>query len=124
MDGIRAAVEAIPVLPVVKAYICVTAPTPEVVKASVQAAMGALIVEDPAAAHVHTPHCEHAAPVPVSSPQPPTPVPPPIHLHTVACNHAAAPAGALLEAAKAGDAAGVAARLAAGDSTEQADKVG
>ena len=112
MDGIRAAVEAIPVLPVTKAYLCVTAPTPEVVKASVQAAMGALVVEDPAAAHVHTPHCEPGCAI-IYAP----------HSHSAACNHAAAPAGALLEAAQAGNAAGVAARLAAGDSTEQADEV-
>ena len=65
------------------------------------------------APHVHTPHCEPGCAI-IFAP----------HSHSAACNHAAAPEGALLEAAKACDVAGVAARLAAGDSTEQVDEVG
>ena len=64
------------------------------------------------APHVHSPHCEPGSAI-IYAP----------HSHSAACNHVAAPAGALLEAAQAGDAAGVAARLAAGESTEQADEV-
>ena len=123
MDAAHAAVDAIPVLPVTKAYIGISVPTPEVVKASVRAAMGALIVVDPdAAAHVHTPHCEHAAPSPAppaSAPQPSAP-----HVCTPRCNHKPAPKGTVWAAANAGDVPALLSALSRGDSTEEADSSG
>ena len=62
-DTARAAVAAIPVLPVIDAFISLTAPSPQVLQQAIVAAMGSLALSRPLPLpHVHTPHCEHAAP--------------------------------------------------------------
>ena len=113
----RAAVAAVPVSPATSGFLGLTASpalSPEAMRAGVAAGLlfGKLFDIPVLAPHVHTPHCEPGCAI-IFAP----------HSHSAACNHAAAPAGALLAAAETGDVAGVTARLTAGDSTEQADEV-
>jgi len=102
----EAMVAAIPVLPVTSGFLALSpCPSSEAVKARVAEAMGTLLLSPPTPApHVHTPHCSHAAPV-------------------FPYNHAPAPAGEVLAAAEAGDAARIKTLLLAGGSTEETNGV-
>ena len=64
MESARAAVEAIPVLPVTSPFLEVASmASPEALRAAVAAIFGPLILSPPPPVpHVHTPHCSHSAP--------------------------------------------------------------